>query len=126
MDDERHEANELSELIDRVVLHSAETIGGKSNLNEETVALVSDLQAMAQAIPMREGFARELEGRLKAQAAAQSSRWWSPLAWRRWARQKISDLQGGSAMNRYKVRRWALAIGGAAVLLVALLVGSIL
>ena len=29
-------------------------------------------------------------------------------------------------MNRYRVRRWALAIGGAAVLLIALLAGSIL
>jgi len=126
MKDERYEANELSELIDRVVLHSTETIGGKSSLDEETVALVSDLRAMARAIPMREGFARELEKRLEAQTTTQASQQWSLLAWWRWATEKINDLRGGSAMNRYRVRRWALAIGGAAVLLIALLAGSIL
>jgi len=125
MKDELYEADELSELIDRVVLHSAETIGGESSLDGETVALVSDLRAMAQATPMREGFAHELEKRLVAQTATQASQRWSPLAWRRWATEKMNDLRGGSAMNKYKVRRWALAIGGAAVLLVALLVGSI-
>jgi hypothetical protein len=126
MKDERYEANELSELIDRVVLYNAEAIGGESSLDEETFALVSDLRAMAQATPMREGFAWELEERLGVQPVAQTSQQWSPLAWRGWATDKINDLRGGSAMNRHKVRRWALAIGGAAVLLVTLLVGSII
>ncbi len=126
MRDERHEADELSELIDRVVLHGAEAIGVESSLDEETLALVSDLRTMARATPMREGFARDLEERLRAQPAPQTSRRWSPLAWRRWATEKINDLQGGNAMNRHRVKRWALATGGAAVLLVALLVGSIL
>jgi hypothetical protein len=66
MNDKRHEANELSELIDRVVLHGAENLGVESSLDEETVALVNDLRAMAQATPMREGFARELEERFLA------------------------------------------------------------
>ena len=126
MNDERYEADELSELIDRMVLHGAEAVEGESSLDEETVALASDLRAIARATPMREGFASELEERLGAQPAAQTSRRWSPRAWRRWATEKINDLRGGNAMNRYKVRRWALAIGGAAVLLVALLVGSVL
>ena len=134
MNDERYEADELSELIDRVVLHGAEAIGVESSLDEETVVLVSDLRAIARATPMREGFARELQKRLGAQTMAQTRRRRSPLAWRRWATEKINDLrggnamnrQGGSAMNRHKVRQWALATGGAAVLLVALLVGGIL
>ena len=125
MKDERREADELNELIDRVVLHGAEAIGVESSLDKEMIALASDLQAMARATPMREGFVRELEKRLRAQPAAQTSRRWSPLAWRRWATKKINDLRGGSAMNKHKIRRWGLAIGGAAALLVALLVGSI-
>lgn len=117
MKDERYEADELSELIDQVVLHGAKTIGVESSLDKEMIALASDLRAMARATPMREGFARELEERLGAQPVAQT---------RRWDTEKISDFRGRSTMNRHKVRRWAVAIGGAAVLLVALLVGSIL
>jgi len=65
MNDELYEADELSELIDQVILHGAETIGVESSLDEETVALVNDLRAMAQVTPMREGFAWELEERLE-------------------------------------------------------------
>jgi hypothetical protein len=100
MNDERYEADELSELIDRVVLHGAETIENESSLDEETVALVNDLQAMAQATPMREGFARELEERFLARETIPASqhvvgeaplrRFWAQLlAWsfgqHRWA-----------------------------------------
>lgn len=66
MKDERYEANELSELIDRVVLHGTEAIGVESSLDEEMIALVNDLRAMAQATPMREGFACELKERFLA------------------------------------------------------------
>ncbi len=104
MNDERYEADELSELIDRVVLHGAEAIGVESSLDEETVALASDLRAMAGATPMREGFARGLEKRLRAQPAAQTSRRRSPLAWRHWVTQKINDLRGGSTRRPF---RWA-------------------
>lgn len=66
MKDERYEADELSELIDQVVLHGAKTIGVESSLDKEMIALASDLRAMARATPMREGFARELEERFLA------------------------------------------------------------
>ena len=78
----------------------------------------------AQAAPSPQAWSR-LQARL-AEEARPSRQRRSPLAWQRWTTEKISDLQEGNAMNRYKVRRWALAIGGAAVLLVALLMGSIL
>ena len=104
MNDERYEADELSELIDRMVLHGAEAIGVKSSLDKEMIALASDLRAMAGATPMREGFARGLEKRLRAQPAAQTSRRRSPLAWRHWVTQKINDLRGGSTR---RPSRWA-------------------
>jgi hypothetical protein len=99
MRDERYEADELSELIDRVVLRDAETIGVESSLDGETVALVSDLQAMAQATPMRGGFVQELEERLLARKTVPAGqhvvgeatlrRVWARLAWsfsqHRWA-----------------------------------------
>ena len=66
MNDELYEADELSALIDRMVLHGAEAIGVKSSLDKEMIALASDLRAMAGATPMREGFARELEERFLA------------------------------------------------------------
>ena len=104
MNDERYEADELSELIDRMVLHGAEAIGVKSSLDKEMIALASDLRAMAGATPMREGFARGLEKRLRAQPAAQTSRRRSPLAWRHWVTQKINYLRGGSTRRPF---RWA-------------------
>lgn len=99
MKDERYEANKLSELIDRVVLHGTEAIGVESSLDEEMVALVNDLQTMAQATPMREGFARELEERFLARETvpagqhvvgeASLRRFWAQLVWsfsqHRWA-----------------------------------------
>jgi len=99
MNNERYEANELSELIDRVVLHDAKTIGVESSLDEETAALVNDLQAIALATPMREGFARELEERFLARwtvpagqhvvGEASLRRFWAQLVWsfsqHRWA-----------------------------------------
>ncbi|MGA9347679.1 MAG: hypothetical protein WBW48_02590 [Anaerolineae bacterium] len=71
MKDERYEASELSELIDRVVLEGAEAAAGEASFSEETIALVNDLQTIAQATPMREGFAHELEGRLETQPMVQ-------------------------------------------------------
>ena len=99
MNDKHYEADELSELIDRVVLHGAEAIGVESSLDEETVVLVSDLRAVAQATPMREGFARELEQRFLARETVPASqhvvgeeplrRFWAQLMWsfsqHRWA-----------------------------------------
>ncbi len=91
MNDEHDEADELSELIDRVVLHAAETIGGEASLDGETVTLVNDLQAMAQATPMWEGFAQELEERLLARKTVPASQhvveeaplrhFWAQLVW---------------------------------------------
>jgi len=99
MNDEHYEADELSELIDRVVFHGAEAIGVESSLDEETVVLVSDLRAVAQATPMREGFARELEQRFLARETVPAGqyvvgeeplrRFWAQLMWsfsqHRWA-----------------------------------------
>ena len=73
MNDEHHEADELSEPIDRMVLYGAETIGVESSLDEETAALVNDLRAMAQDISMREGFAQELEKRFLARETVPAS-----------------------------------------------------
>jgi len=99
MNNERYEANELSELIDRVVLHGAEAIGVESSVDEETVPLVNDLRAMAQATPMQEGFARELQERFLAKETVPAGqhvvgeaplrRFWAQLVWsfsqHRWA-----------------------------------------
>jgi hypothetical protein len=77
-------------------------------------------------------FVAELEQQLLAQKTSPAGQnvagepFRRSLSLHRWAAEKINDLRGGSAMNRHKVKRWALAIGGAAVLLVALLVGGIL
>ena len=99
MNDERYEADELSELIDQVVLYGTEAIRVESSLDEETVALVSDLRAMSQATPMREGFNRELEERFLARETVPAGqhvvgeetlrRFWAQLVWsfsqHRWA-----------------------------------------
>ena len=99
MKDERHEADEFSELIDRVVLHGAEAVGIESSLDEETIALASDLRAMAQATPMREGFTRDLEERFLARGTVPAGqhvveepafrRFWTrlvqPFSQHRWA-----------------------------------------
>ena len=99
MNDELYEADELSDLIDQVVLHGAETIGVESSLDEETVALIRELRATAQATPMREGFDRELEERFLARKTVPTGqhvvgeaplrRLWAQLVWsfsqHRWA-----------------------------------------